>query len=180
MEYYRNKNNEEGRLGLGLGLFSYTVSATQVEALVQSVSGLTGVAFHYATDENGNQHILLIPVDTSLSLWSSIPGRIFIDANTGDAISQSVAQTWAQNYKDAHPFSIWFHFFGKDIFDEILVIPYFDTLDIEPAINILNLTPQLLLVVWNNDILPLGNGRTMDEGGKIFDASNPCPPCGVQ
>jgi hypothetical protein len=179
MEYYRKKNTQQGKVGLlGLGLFTYTISGPQTETMLQSVSDLVGVAFHYAIDNLGNTHIIAIPIDPSLSLWSSIPGRIYVDANTGNPITQSVAQTWAQNYKDAHPGGIWFHFFGETIFDQILAIPYFNSMDIEPAINVLNLTPQMLLIVWNEDLLPFG--RATSETATVFDASNPCPPCACE
>jgi hypothetical protein len=185
MEYYKKKNSEQGKVGLlGLGLFTYTISGTQMEAMLESVSDLVGVAFHYATDNLGNTHIIAIPIDPSLSVWSSIPGRIFIDTNTGNPISQSTAQAWAQTYKDAHPTGIWFHYFGETIFDQILAIPYLNSIDIEPAINILNLTPQMLLIVWNEDLLPFGRtvgaGKAAAERATIFDASNPCPPCACE
>jgi hypothetical protein len=175
MEFYKKKNGQQaGRLGL----FTYQVPDEQLQAMLQSVSGLTGVAFHYGLDGLGGTHVIVIPVDESLSLWSAIPGRIYVDANTGNEIPQSVASLWAENYKDEHPNGIWFHYFGANIFDEILAIPYFNTLDIEPAINILNLTPQLLLIVWNEELSLLG--RTADQGATVYDASSGCPPCDVQ
>lgn len=174
IEFYKEKNNSQGREKI---LFDYMVSDSQMEALLHSVTDLVGVAFHYGIDSLGEKHILLIPVGDSLSLWSSIPGRVFVDANTGTEISQDVAYAWAQSYKDAHPASIWFHFFGKNIFDEMAVLPYFNSIDIEPAINILNLKPQLLLIIWND--LLISNGRTTDDPATVYDASNACPPCAV-
>ncbi len=173
IDYYQDQNNSSGRASL---FENYEVSAGQVESILSSVSNVVGVAFHYGTDVWGTKHIILIPVETSLSLWSSIPGRIYVDANSGNTISQSTAQSWATNYKNAHPSDIWFHFFGANIFDDIQAVPYFEHLDIEPGINVLNLTPQLLLVVWNEDLIL---GRSQDEEGRTFDASNPCPPCGI-
>jgi hypothetical protein len=180
MEYYQQQQGGvQGRKKLlGLGLFSYTISGPQVEAMTASVSDLVGVAFHWALDDDGDTHIIAIPIDPTLSLWSSIPGRIYVDANTGNPISQAVAQDWAQNYKDEHPTGIWFHFFGETVMDQILAIPYFNSMDIEPAINILNLLPQMLLIVWNEDLLPFG--RSDAERATIFDASNPCPPCACE
>jgi len=175
MEFYQKRNSQEGRVSI---LSGYEISASQVETMLASVSDPVGVAFHYGTDSWGIRHIIAIPVDGSMSLWSSIPGRVFVDANTGNAISQSTAQTWAQHYKNTHPTGIWFHFFGQNIFDEIVAIPFFNNLDIEPAIDDLTLLPQLLLIVWNETSL-LG-GRTSEEEGLIFDASSPCPPCAVE
>jgi hypothetical protein len=173
--YQEMNNNKQGRL---ISL-EYQITASQLEALLQSVSNLVGVAFHYALDESGKQHILIIPVDESLSVWNSTPGRIIVDANSDSIINQSTAEIWAQSYKDVHPEGIWFHFFGADLFDEIFDIPFFTTLDIQPVINTLNLLPQMLLIVWDLSS-DLNIGRTMRESGRIFDASNPCPPCSAQ
>lgn len=174
IEFYQEKNSNQGREKI---LFDYMVSNVQMDTLLHSVTDLVGVAFHYAIDSLGVKHILLIPVDDSLSLWSSRPGRVFVDANTGTEISQDVAYAWAQNYKDANPTRIWFHFFGKNIFDEMTALPYFNSIDIEPAINILNLKPQLLLIIWNDALIT--NGRTTDDPATVYDASNACPPCAV-
>ncbi len=172
-EFYEKENSKNGRLLLS----SFSLTSAQVSSFMGSVTGLVGVAFHYGIDENGTTHIMAIPVDESLSLWNDVQGRIFIDTNTGNEISQSVASTWAQRYKDANQGNIWFHFFGESTFDEIASISYFDTLEITPALSLLNLQPQLLLIVWN-DILPVG--RTSQEDGKVYDASFPCPPCSIQ
>ena len=173
IEFYKAQNNNNGRANV---LTGYSVSDSQLQALIGSVTGLVGIAFHYGTDSWGTKHIILIPVENSLTLWSSISGRLYVDANSGNQISQSTAQAWATNYKNAHPSGVWFHFFGADIFDEIQALPYFDSMDIEPGIDLLNLTPELLLIVWNDGLL---FGRTKDEDGRMYDASNPCPPCGI-
>lgn len=173
METYQAKSRTDGRL-----LFSdYSVAASKLQELLQSVPELTGVAFHYGFDENGIQHIIIIPVDETLTLWATIPGRIIVDANTGNELTQEVASTWADNYKASHPGDIWFHFFGADIFEEISAIPYFNMLDIEPALSDL-LLPQMLLIVWNTESIL--SGRTAKEDGVVYDASSPCPPCPIQ
>jgi hypothetical protein len=174
IEFYNTRNATQGRL-----LSSYSIPATQINSMLQSVVGLTGVAFQYGTDTLGQKHIIAIPVDASLSLWSSIPGRIFIDANSGNVISQSQAQAWAQTYENLHPNDIWFHFFGKEVFDEIVALPYFDSIDIEPALNDVALTSELLLLIWNDDLNTSGRINSEEEEGRCYDASNPCPPCAV-
>ncbi len=171
-DYFRQKNHARTEF-----LGEYTISSAQAAALIGSVSTLAGVAFHHAYDASGHHHIIAIPIDESLSLWADIPGRIYIDTNTGDELSRVQAQAWSQNYRDAHPGKVWFHFFGGDVFDEMATLPYFDAIDIEQAVNILDFTPQLLLIVWNDDLNLLG--RMKDEPGTVYDASNPCPPCGV-
>lgn len=172
--YYRNQQTAQGRTEL---LTSYSISDDKMTELVASTQTMVGVAFHYALDDTGKKHIIAIPVDETLRLWTSIPGRIYVDANTGNNISQSVADAWAQNFRDENPNDIWFHFFGINIINDMCALPYFDTVDIQQGINILGLTPELLLVVYN-DLLDLG--RSQDDPGMVYDASNPCPPCQVR
>lgn len=175
IENYKAKNSSGGRTEL---LPNYNVPAAQMDALLLSTTDLTGVAFHYGIDEYGDTHIVLIPVDGSLSLWSTIPGRLFVDANSGNTVSQSTAYSWALNYKNANPDDVHFHFFGKNIFDDMTALPYFNSVDIEPGINTLDLTPELLLIIWNEDLNILG--RTSAEDATVYDASNACPPCAVR
>jgi hypothetical protein len=156
----------------------YEISSDKALELITSVDGLVGVAFHYGKDALGQKHVIVIPVDNTMKLWTSIPGRIYVDANSGNTISQSTANAWAQNYKNQNPSAVWFHFFGESVFGEITALPYFDSIDIQPALNEL-LLPQMLLVIWNES---LSSGRTAsdDEWGAVYDASNPCPPCAVE
>jgi len=177
MECYKKNNSQQGRLGLSLA--SFVISDDQVEDMIASVSNPVGVAFHYAEDASGELHIIAIPVDETLRLWTSIPGRIYVDANSGDVISQSLAESWAQNYKDEHPADIWFHFFGQDTMEAVVAVPFFNSMAIEPALDILNLSPQLLLIVWNQGTF-LGRQKGGGGNGVVFDASSPCPPCNVE
>lgn len=175
IEFYRKKQYSQGRLD---AMLSYKVSGKNLDTLLNSVSNLVGIAFHYALDEAGQEHVIAIPIDESLDLWSLASDRILIDANTDSPVSSAVAAAWSQNFQKAHPDDIWFHFFGKNIFDDMRALPYFDNIDIEPAINVSNLTPQLLLVVTNDDLSSVGRTAS-DAPGTVYDASNPCPPCAV-
>ena len=170
---YQGKNNAQGRSESDS---SYNVPSAEMNQLLQSVSDLTGVAFHYGIDEQGTNHIIVIPVDGSLDVWSSAGNKFIVDANTGTTISEELALSWANNFKEANPASIWFHFFGKDIFDEMRALPYYHNITIERAISSLDLTPQLLLVVWNEEQVS-SSGRTQLVFGSVYDASNACPPC---
>ena len=182
IEYYRlteyNKQSQSPDQGRTEILAAQAVSASQMNALLGSTEDLVGVAFHYGLDSLGIKHVLVIPVDGSLSLWSSLPGRIFVDANTGNEIAQSTASAWAQNYKNAHPNDVWFHFFGKYIFDDMTALPYFNSVEIEQGTQVLDLTPELLLVVWNEGLNILG--RTNASEATVYDASNACPPCAAR
>lgn len=169
---YHQKNSGSARLD---SLLDFNVPAATIKLMLSSVNNLVGVAFHHAIDDFGITHILVIPVNESLELWSSTPGRLIIDANTGTEIPQELAKVWTDNFKRAHPSDVWFHFFGKDIFDEMQALPYFTNVDIEPATRPEDLSPQLLLIIW--DERSTISGRTEDDPGTVYDASNPCPPC---
>ena len=175
IEFYRRQQHEQGRLDLSS---SFSVSAPHLESILKSIAGLVGIAFHYGIDDLGKIHIVTIPVDESMSLWSDISGRIIVDANTDTEISQDIASTWAQRYKDAYPDEVWFHFFGKNVFDDMIALPFLTNVEIEPATNALDLTPELLLVVTDDDLTSAG--RTANTEGVVYDASNACPPCAVK
>lgn len=152
-----------------------SVSASTMNTMLTSTKNLVGVAFHYAVDESGTAHIVLVPVDESMDVWSSAPGRMLIDGNTGLEISLQQAKAWAERYKASYPSDIWYHFFGKDIFDQMQALPYFEAVDIEPATDPEDLSAEMLLIVWNGDVS--SSGRTQAESGTVYDASNACPPC---
>jgi hypothetical protein len=172
VDAYRSRNGLSARLVSS----GYSVGKAELQAMLSSVSGLTGVTFHHGLDDAGLHHFILIPLDETLSLWTSASDRILLDANTNSQISAEVAQAWAMNYQQQNPGGVLFHFFGKNIFDEILDISYLQKLEIEPGLNVLNLTPELLLIVNNLDSL-LSLGRTSSDDTMVFDASSPCPPC---
>jgi hypothetical protein len=177
IETYRSREQEAGRLNL---LSNYSVSASNLQVLLNSIDDLTGVAFHHAIDAYGQHHYVIIPVDETLNLWGG-GDKQFLDANTNTFISAQTAQAWTENYELENPGEIWFHFFGANIFDDILAISYFETLHIEAALNDLNLSPQLLLIVLNDGGLLGGllGGRVNEDEGAVYDASSPCPPCAV-
>ena len=112
------------------------------------------------------------------NLLAHIAPRIIIDANTGNEIDESLASAWADNYKAAHPDELWFHFFGKNIFDDMLALPNFKNMDIEPATHDVELTPELLLIIWEDEAIA-SEGRTELLFATVYDASNACPPCAV-
>ena len=157
---------------------SSQVPASAMNAMLSSVDDLVGVAFHYAIDDFGATHILLIPVTETMELWSSTPGRILIDGNTGLEISQDRARTWAENYKALHSSDTWYHFFGKEVFDQMEALPYFESVDIQQATNPEDLSEQLLLIIWNDGLS--ATGRTTAEQATVYDASNACPPCATK
>lgn len=174
MDLYRK---ERTKLGRSETTPSYSVSADQLKSAMTSADELVGIAFHHAIDEAGERHILVIPVDETLTLWTSGTGRVFVDANTGSEITQEVASAWATNYKNEFPDEKWFHFFGKQVFDEMSSLPDFSSVELEPAVSALDLSQQLLLIILDGE--SDSSGRT-ELFALVYDASNACPPCAVQ
>lgn len=174
IDFHNRKGTTIGRID---SLPSCQIPADKLKLMLSSVSDLVGVAFHYGIDDFGTYHILAIPVNGSMELWPSIADRVIIDANSGAEISQDVAHAWAESFKAANPSEIWYHFFGKKVFDEMLTLVYLETVDIQRATHTQELTPELLLVIWNNQAV--SEGRTKLLGGTVYDASNLCPPCAL-
>jgi len=148
---------------------SYSITPDHLRAVASDATE-AGIAFHHAIDDVGHHHILIIPVKDGALLKDS---PVLIDANTDAVISASIAKTWTNNYEKAYPEQGWYHFFGYDVFDEIIQSS-FSHIDIEPAINDEG-KPQLLLVVWPETET---NGRTEATTPTVYDMSNLCPPCG--
>lgn len=176
LDFHKKSNAAQGRTEEAA---DFSVSVEKMQALLSSTDDLTGVAFHYGIDTLGNTHIFLIPVNGSLSVWETVPGRIIIDSNTGNEIDQNLASAWADNFRAAHPDELWFHFFGKNIFDDMLALPSFKSMDIQRATHDVELTPELLLIIWEDEPVASG-GRTELLFATVYDASNACPPCAVQ
>lgn len=174
IDLYNQKNLTQNRIGLS----AYSIDDNLLTDLSESVQNLTGIAFHYGIDDSGTRHVIAIPVNESLRLWTNIEGRIYVDANTSTVISRDVAEEWADNFKEVNPDAIWFHYFGQNVLTDILDSSSLARVDIIPALSDLDFSPQLLLIVTTSfDLLDLGrtNGET-----PIYDASYPCPRCEVQ
>jgi len=146
---------------------TYSITADRLKEILPYAAD-AGLAFHHAIDDVGTHHILVIPVASSLLF----DAPVLLDANTNAFIDESTARAWTDNYKDANPDKIWYHFFGLDIFKEITQSS-FSYFDIEPATNDAG-KPQLLLLVWPEGT---SNGRTQSSSPTVYDFSSPCPPC---
>lgn len=180
LELYHSKNNS---IGNGrIDLLGYSLSKENLADMSNSVSGFTGVAFHHATDYFGNHHFLAIPIGESLQVWEAPAGKVIIDTNTDIPISGSTARIWAANYEASHPDDYWFHYFGKNVFDQMNLLTFFDAMLIAPALSDIDLSPQLLLIVSELDLglSGLSLGRTNSNETVVYDCSTPCPPCAVE
>jgi hypothetical protein len=167
-EFYRQRNST-GRESSVV----YSVTSSSLKTALMPENKI-GVAFHHSIDDSNVHHILLITVvKAAAGLWDS---PFIIDANTNTLIDNGTAKAWAERYQNSNPGQIWYHFFGLNIFNEIISNEYFNYFNIEPALND-NGDPQLLLWVWNNKSAAGGrvNGY---ESPVVYDFSSPCPPCG--
>lgn len=169
MDVYRTKLNLAGREKPS----GYALSKDNLAEIFSSVDQLVGVAFQHALDEAGEHHILIVPIDETLQIWSH--NKTVIDSNTDGVVSYEDARQWAKNYQTAYPDVIWYHFFGKHVFDEMSTIPFFEYIQIEPAISDVNFTPQVLLIVndLNSDV---SSGRSEWAEAVVYDMSSACPP----
>lgn len=169
MDLYRTQNHLAAR-EMPSG---YALSKANLATVSASVEGLLGVVFQHGLDDAGVHHFLIIPIDESLQIWHR--DKTIIDANTDSVVSYDDARQWAKNYQTANPSLIWYHFFGKHVFDEMNAISFFEYIQIEPAISDVNFTAQVLLIV--NDLsLDVSSGRSEYEEAVIYDMSTPCPP----
>jgi hypothetical protein len=155
---------------------SHVVTASTFDSILSSPD-LLGVAFHYAVDDVGNHHVLLLPMDETTHLWSLTNDRVCIDANIDTILDEVTAKRWVLNFTNKFPDHIRYHFFGSDILFEMRRLSAFEQFSITPAIDD-ELQLQLLLIVGKIDLA--AGGRTMDNGD-VFDRSVNCPPtCGIQ
>lgn len=158
----------KGRVGSNGRAHTYQISQEHFSQQLQVAS--VGVAFQYGIDEGGTLHVLSIPIDESLKLWSD--GKLILDANTDEPISFTNAKLWAQNFREQNPAAVQFHAFGSEILvNEVAPHPAFSLV---PAVNDEN-QPQLLIWI---ETTATANGRIQDEP-LVVDKSYPCPPCQI-
>lgn len=174
MSAYRSKFKLDGREN-SLG---YSLSKDNLAAITASVDNLVGVVFHNATDAAGEHHILVIPIDEQLQVWSE--NKTIIDSKTDAPIALAEAREWARNYQNQNEGAIWYHFFGKHVFDELNALEFFEYIQIEPAINDRDLSAQILLIA-NDPSVDVSGGRSEFADAVVYDMSASCPTdCNLQ
>jgi hypothetical protein len=141
---------------------------SQAHLLSMLTSEIIAMAFHYAIDDAGNTHILVVPLDGGMNLWDELKPKVIIDASVNSPITIADAKRWAVNYNNLHPNDIQYHLFGTRVFDEIVKSPEFE---ISPAVDD-EQTPQLLLIVRHENT----TGRIRSENTDVYDRSQRCPP----
>lgn len=161
--------NFGGSITTGREQSPYSFSAAKLSEILATSSG-PGVVFHHATDQHAAHHILMFTLTEGGELFQSD----ILDLSTGLIINNATAQQWAKTYADAHTTTPWYHFFGKDIFQEILSNETFEYANVVRAANDEG-QEQVLLFVYNTK--EISGGRTDGEDVTVYDVSYPCPPC---
>jgi hypothetical protein len=140
------------------------ITEVELSSILTPLDEKLGVSFHRALDEDGEYHILVVPVKEGQSAWSS---EQILDASNNVLIDAQTAEAWADRYKAENPDGIWSHFFGIHVFES-----EFDTIQLVDALNDQD-APQLLLFISRNS--NIGSGRIQGDAIEVYDASVPCP-----
>ncbi len=152
----------------------FSVSAENLRALLQGTSNKLGVIFHHAEDTNGDHHIIITPVKADLQSWKNGP---VLDASSNEFIDATICMLWVNKYKELHPAGPWSHFFGIDMFDEMLSIGELTEVEMVAALNDSDI-PQLLLYAWVAQ--SLSGTRIKSQHAEVYDAALLCPTlCGT-
>jgi hypothetical protein len=147
---------------------STTISKASLQEVVNTLPEYDGVYFHHALEGN-KHHVIVMPYKDGQSLWTT---TIAVDANSDSKIEVATASLWAERYVDENPEGPWSHFFGRNIFDQILANEGFDAIEIAPAVNDAGLPQLLLYVTYESGST---NGRLKGQTD-VYDHSFQCPP----
>ncbi len=170
LQLFKDRNHVGSRTSLS----GYSVTRDQLTSLMASAGALTGIAFSHGIDGEGVHHFILVPIDESLSVWNGGESRIYIDANSGAQISREIAREWASTFRSSNPGEVWLHYFGRDVFDEVLQNTTFDPIDIEPALSDIDLSPQVLVIINAPELLDGVTGGREESEVMVYDKSFPC------
>lgn len=141
------------------------ISAEQLSEIMKT-ENLVGVEFYHGLDEQGDRHVIAVPMDGSES-WD---GKYIVDANTNQKISADLGQKWSSEYKSKNPGQIFCHQFGSEIINEITSLSFFNDIELQHALND-DLVPQLILCVKDESQT---SGRTTAGTTTVYyDKSNP-------
>jgi hypothetical protein len=153
----------------------FFVTQSNLQKLLGSSNNVEGLTFHHAIDDSGNYHIIVIPVDSGLRIWtSSLSNRIFIDANSNSIIDLEDARKWIERYQQENPlnaFSKYFHFWGTDIFLEIIKSKDFE---VKRAVDDDGKSTMVLLTYPGDNN---ARARSLSSAVTIYDMNRGCPPC---
>lgn len=163
--------NFGGSITTGREQSPYSFSAATLSQFLVASEG-PGIVFHHATDENHVHHILMCSIADDGSLFQSD----ILDLSAGVLVDATTAERWAKRYADAHATTPWYHFFGNDIFEEILSNEAFEYVNVVRALSDDD-QEQVLLFVYNTG--EISGGRSEGQDVTVYDISSPCPPCSI-
>lgn len=148
---------------------SFSVTADNLNVLLERVDNKLGVILHHAQNPDGEHHIFIAPVKSDLQSWSN--GEV-LDATSNEFVDASLASGWAFAHKALNPQGPWSHFYGIDLFDEITSTIGFSRMDIMPGEDDGGQSP-ILLYVWTES--SIANGKIKSEAS-VYDRGAVCPP----
>jgi hypothetical protein len=148
---------------------SRDVSAAQLAVLVDASPDRVGVVFHEAMDDEGARHLLLTTMGEDAEPWASI----VIDVDAAATVNVDTARAWTARHAAVSDDGPRYHFYGRDMLDEIIANPRFDHLGVSRALDDEG-QGQLVLMAWNDD----GDARSGQP--TPYDTGLTCPPvCSV-
>jgi hypothetical protein len=144
-----------------------TISKASLQDIVNTIVEYDGIYFHHAL-EGSKHHILVIPYKGGQPLWST---SVITDANSDTLIEVATASLWAERYVTQNPQGPWSHFFGRDVFENILSNDAFNEVEIAPAVDDAGFSKLLLYASFHG---PTTTGKTKGAS-EVYDYSSTCP-----
>jgi hypothetical protein len=146
---------------------NFSVSAVQLNALLEKTDDKLGVILHHAEDASGEHHLFVAPVKSDLLSWTN--GSV-LDAVSNEFVDAQTAAALVSDYKTSHPEGPWSHFYGIELFDEITSLTRLTRIDFVAGEDASGLS-QILLYAWRES----SNGKVKQESS-VYDQSAVCPP----
>jgi hypothetical protein len=140
-----------------------------LQELLANAGDYDGLVFHYGVNNNNQYDVFVIPYAEDNELWSF---EYAADASVDNVIGIAAAKDECDRYAALHSTSTLYHFFGRDIFDELLSNSTFSRVDIVPGIAD-DGRAQLLLYTWAANAT---NGKAKEDLLVVYDQSSNCPP----
>jgi hypothetical protein len=146
------------------------VSARQLASLASAMPEHVGMALHHAVDDEGARHVLLTAVGEDVDAWES---PVVIDASIDAIVDVETARAWVARHAEGSPDHVRYHFYGREMFDEIMAGPSFVQLDVTPALDDES-RAQLVLMARGGD----GDASARPRSGDPtpYDNGLLCPP----
>jgi hypothetical protein len=155
------KRHSSGREG------NFSVTADNVVALLEKTEDKIGVVIHHAVDDTGQHHLFIAPVKADLKSWSNSE---VLDAASNEFTDSELAYAWVTDYKNQYPDGPWSHYYGIDMFNDIISTEGFNKIDLKFGQDDNGHLPILLYVSTHETI----NGKSQSQS-TVYDNGAICP-----